>query len=273
MINTSSLTEAFSYAAERHSTQERKGTLIPYISHLMQVAGLVMEAGGDGEQTIAALLHDAIEDAPGGEADQVRSEIRDRFGDRVLAIVEGCSDADVQPKPPWRKRKEDYLQHLPEASQDVLLISAADKLHNARSILTDLKEHGAVLWERFTGEKNGTLWYYRALVEAYRTAGGNRRLVDEFELVVEDIERLAGGSGPWTDEGHVWATDGLSEDERNERERENLASLRRKVTYCASRPEEKVQFQRVEGWSTGRILGYMEGQGIGRERIERDLPG
>ena len=91
VINTSSLTEAFSYAAERHSSQQRKGTSIPYISHLMQVAGLVMEAGGDEEQTIAALLHDAIEDAPGGEADQVRSEIRDRFGDRVLAIVEGAA--------------------------------------------------------------------------------------------------------------------------------------------------------------------------------------
>lgn len=195
MIDTVSLTEAFSYAVERHSTQRRKGTSIPYVSHLMQVAGLVMEAEGDEEQTIAALLHDAIEDAPAGGADRVRREIRERFGDRVLAIVEGCTDADVQPKPEWRERKERYLAHLPEASQDVLLVSAADKLHNARSILTDLKEHGAVLWERFAGEKSGTLWYYRALVEAYQEAGANRRLVEELELVVDEIERLASAKG------------------------------------------------------------------------------
>lgn len=190
-IDTISLTVAFSYAADRHATQRRKGTSTPYISHLMQVAGLVIEAGGDEEQTIAVLLHDAIEDAPAGEADLVRSEIKDLFGDRVLAIVEGCTDAVAQPKPESRERKEEYLAHLPEASRDILLVSAADKLHNARSILADLKEHGAVPWERFAGDKGGTLWYCRVLVESYREAGANRRLLEDFELVVEQIEKLA----------------------------------------------------------------------------------
>lgn len=188
---SSKLPEAFDYAVERHRTQRRKGTEIPYISHLMQVSGLVLEAGGDEQQAIAGLLHDAIEDAPPGEADQVRAEIRKRFGNRVLSIVEGCTDADEQPKPAWKQRKMEYLEHLPGAQDDVLLVSAADKLHNARSILTDLQEHGEALWDRFRGGREGSLWYYRSLVEAYREAGANERLLEEFESAVNDIEELA----------------------------------------------------------------------------------
>jgi (p)ppGpp synthase/HD superfamily hydrolase len=187
------LAEAFAYALDRHRAQQRKGTRIPYISHLMQVAGLVMEYGGDEEQTIAALLHDAIEDAPAGEAETVREQIRIRFGQRVSDIVEGCSDADTQPKPEWRPRKELYLAHLDKATDDVLLVSAADKLHNARAILTDLKEVGSALWDRFTGERSGTLWYYRSLVQAYRAAAANRRLVEDLDDVVSEIERRASG--------------------------------------------------------------------------------
>ena len=188
------LANAFAYALQRHAQQLRKGTAIPYISHLMQVTGLVLEAGGHQGQAIAALLHDAIEDAAPGEADDVRREIRARFGDRVLDIVEGCTDADVQPKPAWRARKERYLSHIHQAHPDVLLVSAADKLHNARSILTDLRIHGAELWARFNGGRDGSLWYYRSLVQAYRSAameeGPARRLVDELDLVVQEIERL-----------------------------------------------------------------------------------
>ena len=157
----------------------------------MQVSGLVLEAGGDEDQAVAGLLHDAIEDAPAGEADQVRDEIRDRFGDRVLAIVEGCTDADEQPKPAWRPRKEKYLRHLATASQDVMLVSVADKLHNARSILTDLREHGHELWARFRGGREGSLWYYRALVDRYREAGANQRLLAEFESIVGEMEEAA----------------------------------------------------------------------------------
>ena len=185
--------DAFAYALARHRKQLRKGTEIPYVSHLMQVSGLVLEAGGDEEQAIAGLLHDAIEDAPLGEADHVREEILGRFGSRVLAIVEGCTDADEQPKPPWRPRKENYLRHLAAASDDVMLVSVADKLHNARSILTDLREHGVELWGRFRGGRDGSLWYYRALVDVYRVAGANHRLLAEFESTVDEIERVAAG--------------------------------------------------------------------------------
>ena len=127
------LAEAFAFAAALHGRHNRKGTTIPYVSHLMQVAGLVLEAGGDEDLAIAGLLHDAIEDAPGGDVDTVRSEIRSRFGSTVLRVVEGCSDTDVQPKPPWRERKESYLAHLADAEDSVLLVSAADKrTHTAR---------------------------------------------------------------------------------------------------------------------------------------------
>jgi GTP pyrophosphokinase len=185
------LSDAFDYARERHAAQRRKGTSIPYVSHLMQVAGLVLEAGGDEEQAVAGLLHDAIEDAPDEEVEAVRREIRRRFGDRVLRIVEGCSDAAGHPKPPWKVRKERYLTHLPDASPDELLVAAADKLHNARAILTDLRQHGPGVWERFNGGREGTLWYYGELVTALRTLGANNRLVAELDLVVREIEELA----------------------------------------------------------------------------------
>ncbi len=134
--------EALSFALDRHRNQARKGTTIPYIAHLLQVCGLVLEAGGDEDQAIAALLHDAIEDAPAGEAGRVRREIRGRFGGRVLRIVEACTDADVQPKPPWRQRKETYLHHARDLEDDALLVASADKLHNARAILRDLRDRG-----------------------------------------------------------------------------------------------------------------------------------
>ena len=150
------------------------------------MAALVLEQGGDEDLAIAALLHDAVEDQ-GGPA--TREVIRARFGDRVTAIVDGCTDADTQPKPPWRARKEAYLAHLPDASADVRLVSAADKLHNARSVLADYRQVGDALWARFRGGKVGTLWYYRALVTAYRAAGSSP-LVEELDRTVTELERL-----------------------------------------------------------------------------------
>ncbi len=123
---------------QAHARQKRKGTETPYVSHLLGVASLVLEHGGDEEQAIAALLHDAVEDQ-GAHQEPV---IRERFGDRVADIVLGCTDADTLPKPPWRERKERYIEHLEHASSDVLLVSCADKVHNARAIVTDLKTHG-----------------------------------------------------------------------------------------------------------------------------------
>ena len=121
--------------------------------------------------------------------------LRDRFGNNVLAIVEGCTDTDQTPKPPWRKRKEDYLAHLSEASSAVLLVSLADKIHNASSILRDLRNEGDSVWSRFTGGKDGTLWYYRALVEAFRARGQFTTLADELDEEVNEIEQLASTAG------------------------------------------------------------------------------
>lgn len=182
--------DALTYALECHRHQVRKGTRIPYMAHLLQVCGIVLEAGGDEEQAIAALLHDAIEDAPGGRADRVREDIRSRFGERVLAIVEACTDTDEQPKPPWHERREAYLAHLSDVHPDALLVSAADKLHNAGAILRDVRELGDELWGRFAGGRDGTLWYYRELVEAYRVAG-SVPFLDMLDEVVAAIEREA----------------------------------------------------------------------------------
>src|ERR1051325_12202408 len=131
MALTSRFEDALSFAARLHSGQLRKGTAIPYVSHLLAVASVALEHGADEDEAIAALLHDAVEDQGGAPT---REEIRRRFGDRVVEIVDGCTDAETVPKPPWRERKERYIAHVAEASPSVRLVSASDKLHNARSI-------------------------------------------------------------------------------------------------------------------------------------------
>lgn len=177
---------AFLFAAEKHAAQTRKRTDVPYISHLMSVAALVLEAGGDEDQAIAALLHDVVEDC-GGEP--MLEEVRGRFGDRVAKIVQGCTDAYAVPKPPWKQRKLDYLELLRSADDDIRLVSAADKLHNVRTILTDYRREGDSVWDRFSGRRDGTLWYYRAVLEVLR-AGRPNRLVDELQRVVTELESL-----------------------------------------------------------------------------------
>ncbi len=178
--------EALEYAARLHAGQERKGSTVPYIAHLLGVTSLVLYHGGTEDEAIAALLHDAIEDQGG---DGTRREIERRFGEAVAAIVEGCTDTDEAPKPPWRPRKEAYIARLRNASASVRLVSAADKLDNARSILRDYGAGGEAIWKRFTGRREGTLWYYRALVTAFREAGANP-LVEELDRVVSEMERL-----------------------------------------------------------------------------------
>jgi (p)ppGpp synthase/HD superfamily hydrolase len=179
--------EAFLFAAEKHASQTRKRTDVPYISHLMSVASLVLEAGGGEDEGVAALLHDVVEDCGGHP---VLEEIRRRFGDRVATIVEGCTDAYTIPKPPWKRRKLDYLEVLRRADEDVRLVSTADKLHNVRSILADYRREGDSVWERFSGRRDGTLWYYRAVLDVLRQGKANR-LVDELERVVTELETLA----------------------------------------------------------------------------------
>lgn len=184
---TTRFEEALTYATRLHSTQVRKGSNTPYIAHLLGVASIALENGADEDEAIAALLHDAVEDQ-GGAA--TRAEVHRRFGARVAAIVDGCTDAEVTPKPPWRARKEAYIGHLAQASASVRLVSASDKLYNARSILLDYRILGEDLWQRFTGGRDGTLWYYRALIEAYQ-AHGRTPLTDELERTVAELESLA----------------------------------------------------------------------------------
>ena len=178
--------QALVYATQKHSGQSRKQSSIPYVAHVLSVAALVLEAGGDEDQAIAALLHDVVEDCGGAP---VLIEVRQRFGDRVARIVEGCTDTDQDPKPPWRARKEDYLRHLQQGGEDVRLVSVADKLHNVRSIVADYRDIGEALWERFAGGREGTLWYYRALLDIFLQGPGNR-LVEELERNVLELERM-----------------------------------------------------------------------------------
>lgn len=179
--------KGFLFAAEKHAGQTRKTTTIPYIAHLMGVASLVLEFGGDEDMAIAALLHDVVEDC-GGAA--MLKEVRRRFGNRVAKIVDGCTDSDIDPKPPWRGRKEAYLRHLQSADAETRLVSAADKLNNARSILSDYREVGESIWARFNGGREGTLWYYRALVQEFQRSKPNR-LMRELELAVQELEMRA----------------------------------------------------------------------------------
>jgi (p)ppGpp synthase/HD superfamily hydrolase len=178
--------DALVFTTRLHRMQFRKGTQIPYVSHLLSVAALVLEAGGDEELAIAALLHDAVEDQGGLET---LEEIRNRYGGRVARIVESCSDAFEVPKPAWRNRKEEYIAHLQSSSEDARLVSVADKLHNARSILRDILVNGDDVWSKFNGGKDGTLWYYRSLVLVFEALDQNF-LVDELRRVVEQIENL-----------------------------------------------------------------------------------
>jgi (p)ppGpp synthase/HD superfamily hydrolase len=179
---------AFQFAAEKHAGQTRKASTIPYIAHLMGVASLVLEAGGDEDLAIAALLHDVVEDCGGTS---MLKEVRRRFGKRVAEVVDGCTDAYEIPKPPWRERKESYIGRLKKESADTRLVSAADKLNNVRSILSDYRAVGESVWSRFNGGREGTLWYYRTLRDEFRRDKPNR-ITRDFELAVNELELLAG---------------------------------------------------------------------------------
>ncbi len=185
---------ALSYTANLHATQLRKGTKTPYVSHLLAVAALAIEYGANEDEAIAALLHDSIEDQGGPE---VRRRITALFGQTVADIVEGCTDTDLTPKPPWRERKERYISHVSETSPSVRLVSMCDKLHNARSLIMDLRGKRADLWSRFSAGRDETCWYYRQLVNAFRDALKRdepsslrmSELLEELEHTVQILER------------------------------------------------------------------------------------
>jgi len=186
MKPTTRFEAALTYATHLHRDQTRKGTDIPYVGHLLGVASLVIEDGGSEDEAIAGLLHDAVEDQGGAPR---LEDIRTRFGERVATLVAGCTDADTTPKPPWRQRKEAYLAHLRKATADVLRVSAADKLYNARAILEDYRALGEALWPRFSEGRDEILWYYRSLVGIFLERGP-ARLAGELARAVAELNRL-----------------------------------------------------------------------------------
>ena len=183
--------DALVWAAELHEDQSRKGGNIPYVGHLLGVSAIVLEHGGNEDQAIGALLHDALED----QAHKMSAgEIRARFGDTVERIVEACTDGDPQEqldrnKAKWRLRKEKYIAAIATKPPEAIIVSMADKLYNARSILEDYRAIGDPVWSRFTTGREGTLWYYTALVDAFE-AYGHDRLWGELSRTVSELKNL-----------------------------------------------------------------------------------
>jgi (p)ppGpp synthase/HD superfamily hydrolase len=190
MTYTIRFDRALTFASEIHRHQRRKGSDVPYITHLLATASLVGTHGGTEDQVIGGLLHDAIEDCITTVPD-IRAQISDRFGAPVLEIVEACTDADTDPKPPWHERKTRYIQHVLDAEHGApfLLVSLADKVHNAQSIIHDLRTIHSALWDRFTGHRDGSIWYYTSLADAFKQRQPGA-LADELARLVEEMERL-----------------------------------------------------------------------------------
>jgi (p)ppGpp synthase/HD superfamily hydrolase len=189
--------DALDVAAVMFATTRRKKTRIPYVAHLLGVCAIVLEHGGSEDEAIAALLHDTLEDIT--PTKQTRRTVR-AFGDDVYGIVEGCTDGTPNKlgrKAPWRKRKESFIAALEHEPGPVLLVSAADKLHNARAIVADLRAIGEKVWKRFNAPKDDILWYYGALVDAFRANPAHHAaLVDELGRVVAEMQRLAEAPEP-----------------------------------------------------------------------------
>jgi (p)ppGpp synthase/HD superfamily hydrolase len=186
------LQKAFRYAAEKHAGQTRKQTAVPYLSHLMAVTSLVLEGGGDEDMAIAALLHDVVEDC--GGTPRLR-EVRKMFGTRVAKIVEGCTDSFSDPKLPWIVRKKEYLKRLKREDAETRLVSASDKLHNVCTVIADYRQDGESIWKRFSGKREGTLWYYRALNDEFQRRTSNR-ITRELAIAVRKLEKMVGVKPP-----------------------------------------------------------------------------
>mgnify|MGYP001792743796 FL=1 len=181
--STTKFEQALIYATQLHANQTRKVDKIPYISHLMSVSALILEAGGSEDEAIAGLLHDAVEDQ-GGKA--TREEIREKFGETVVEIVDGCTETDITPKPPWKQRKIDYIENIRNGSDSVKLVSLADKLHNARSLLIGYRNKGDKLWDYFSGSKEDKLWFYGELLNVYQQGNVNFMAV-ELERILDEL--------------------------------------------------------------------------------------
>jgi (p)ppGpp synthase/HD superfamily hydrolase len=187
-MQLSKLPTALALALDAHKKQIRKGTKIPYISHPMAVASIALEYGATEEQAVAALLHDAIEDGGDTYVDSIEA----LFGSHILNLVQGCTDGTPDhtgKKAPWLERKTAYLEHLQQASDEILLVSCSDKLHNARAIVSDLINEGPSVFERFSSTTEQTLWYYRQLANVFT----NRKTppAKALESAVSQMEALS----------------------------------------------------------------------------------
>ena len=190
---------AFDLAHRVHEKQVRKGSGVPYVAHVMGVASIVLEYGGTETEAIAALLHDVLEDAtPELGVDELRKIILEQFGAEVLAIVEHCSDTTERPKPPWRQRKQRYIEAAHHTPQSALIVSAADKLHNLRALLRDHRRDGDDLWSRFNPEagRTGTLAYHRALAEIYLKRFPSP-LTEDLNRALVELEDWVGERAHW----------------------------------------------------------------------------
>lgn len=191
---TARFDEALRFASEVHRHQNRKGGEIPYIAHLLAVTAFVLENGGDEDTAIAALLHDTVEDQGGLP---MLERVRAAFGPRVASIVMEVSDNEGDPKPPWKMRKQDFINAIPRLSPEARLIALSDKLHNVRSTIDEFRRVGDVVWTRFHGRRDGTLWYYREVLRALRSVNGTQQvtiepLLQELTRAINELFTLAG---------------------------------------------------------------------------------
>ena len=184
---TPKFARALAYASRLHGGKLRKKTQIPDIGHVLGVTAIALEYGANETEAIAALLHDAAEDAGGRKR---LNDIRRRFGNAVAKIVDGCTDTYDDPKPPWLERKKEYVRHVRNAPVSTKLVSASDKLQNVRSLLRNYRNEGDQLWKRYNCGKEGALWYYRALVKAF-TGNRIKPLIRDLGLAVRELERIA----------------------------------------------------------------------------------
>jgi (p)ppGpp synthase/HD superfamily hydrolase len=191
--------EALLYASRHHREQLRKGSRVPYMTHLMSVSALVMEHGGSEDQAIAALLHDAVEDAPAGTGGAVLADIRSRFGNAVADIVRACSDgldADGNRRGSWAERKRPYVAGLAHKPLDALLVTAADKTHNGLCIAADVRRYGRGFWSTFNASHDELLWYYTSVERAVAERLPGSSIADALHRAVDELLAAAGTERP-----------------------------------------------------------------------------
>jgi len=180
--------EAYNYSYKLHKKQMRKGSNIPYFTHLSSVSNLIIENNGTTTQAIAGLLHDAVEDQGGAKTLAI---IKRKFGPKVAKIVDQCSDTTIEPKPPWKARKIKYIQNIKNKTQNTLLVSLCDKYHNASCILSDYQKVGEEIWDRFTASKQETFWYYESLYKEFKRYLKNHpELIKAYKNKVDEMKRI-----------------------------------------------------------------------------------